>query len=126
MAVSSLVTTDCAGACAEDETAVFLFDGRPAPLLYWAGQPMLERLISEDVGATLGYTQTDKTITVQQASQPPTPLLDALQKGNPALCAGLAKVVSANPRYPAADCHLAFSAAGRASLRQGRPPCWAT
>ena len=42
---------------------------------------MLERLISEDVGATLGYTQTDKTITVQQASQPPTPLLDALQKG---------------------------------------------
>lgn len=69
------------GRLREDETAVFLFDGRPAPLLYWAGQPMLERLISEDVGATLGYTQTDKTITVQQASQPPTPLLDALQKG---------------------------------------------
>lgn len=42
---------------------------------------MLERLISEDAGATLGYTQTDKTITVQQASQPPTPLLGALQKG---------------------------------------------
>ena len=69
------------GRLREDETAVFLFDGRPAPLLYWAGQPMLERLISEDVGATLGYTQTDKTITVQQASQPPTPLLAALQKG---------------------------------------------
>ena len=69
------------GRLREDETAVFLFDGRPAPLLYWAGQPMLERLISEDVGATIGYTQTDKTITVQQASQPPTPLLDALQKG---------------------------------------------
>ena len=73
------------GRLREDETAVFLFDGRPAPLLYWAGQPMLERLISEDVGATLGYTQTDKTITVQQASQPPTPLLDALQRESCAL-----------------------------------------
>lgn len=110
------------GRLREDETAVFLFDGRPAPLLYWAGQPMLERLISEDVGATLGYTQTDKTITVQQASQPPTPLLDALQKGNPALCAGLAKVVSASPRYPAADCHLAFSATGRPAYGRGDRP----
>ena len=70
------------GRLGEDETAVFLFDGQPAPLLYWAGQPMLERLISEDVGATLGYTQTDaNTITVQQAPQPPTPLLAELQKG---------------------------------------------
>ena len=74
---------------------------------------MLERLISEDVGATLGYTQTDKTITVQQASRLPTPLLDGALQRNPALCAGLAKIVSANPCYPAADCHRAFSAAGR-------------
>lgn len=69
------------GRLGEDETAVFLFDGQPAPLLYWAGQPMLERLISEDVGATLGYTQTANTITVQRAPQPPTPLLAELQNG---------------------------------------------
>ncbi len=69
------------GRLGEDETAVFLFDGQPAPLLYWAGQPMLERLISEDVGATLGYTQTADNITVRQAPQQPTPLLAGVQKG---------------------------------------------
>ncbi len=65
----------------KEETAVFLFDGQPAPLLYWAGQPMLERLISEDVGATLGYVQTGETIAVQQAAQQPTALLTELQNG---------------------------------------------
>ena len=69
------------GRLGQDETAVFLFDGQPAPLLYWAGQPMLERLVSEDAGATLSYTQTADAITVQQAPQPPTPLLAELQKG---------------------------------------------
>ena len=69
------------GRLSEAETAVFLFDGQPAPLLYWAGQPMLERLISEDVGATLGYTKTAQDITVRQAPQQPTALLAALQQG---------------------------------------------
>ena len=69
------------GRLSEAETAVFLFDGQPAPLLYWAGQPMLERLISEAVGATLGYTQTAQDITVRQAPQQPTALLAALQQG---------------------------------------------
>ena len=69
------------GRLSEAETAVFLFDGQPAPLLYWAGQPMLERLISEDVGATLGYTCTPAGITVQQEPQQPTTLLTNLQKG---------------------------------------------
>lgn len=65
----------------ETRTEVFLFDGQPAPVLYWAGQPMLERLISQDIGATLGYTQTPAGITVQQAPQPAAPQLAALQKG---------------------------------------------
>lgn len=69
------------GRLSEAETSVFLFDGRPAPLLYWAGQPMLERLISEDVGATIGYTRTPSGIAVQQEPQQPTPLLAALQAG---------------------------------------------
>ena len=109
------------GRLREDETAVFLFDGRPAPLLYWAGQPMLERLISEDVGATLGYTQIDKP---SPSSRPPAAHAAAgrAAKGNPALCAGLAKVVSANPCYPAADCHRAFSAADRPAYGRGDRP----
>ena len=69
------------GRLSEAETAVFLFDGQPAPLLYWAGQPMLERLISEDVGATLGYTCTPAGVAVQQEPQQPIPLQAALQKG---------------------------------------------
>ena len=113
------------GRLREDETAVFLFDGRPAPLLYWAGQPMLERLISEDAARPLA---TPKPTKPSPSSRPPSRPRRcwARCKGNPALCAGLAKVVSANPRYPAADCHLAFSAAGWPAYGRGRPPCWAT
>lgn len=36
----------------------FLFGGRPAPLWYWAGQPMLERLISDPAGPTNSYAET--------------------------------------------------------------------
>lgn len=39
----------------ESRARAFLFDGAPAPLWYWVGQPLLERLISEPVGATIGY-----------------------------------------------------------------------
>ena len=34
---------------APDQTEVFLFDGKPAPRLYWAAQPMLDRQLSQDV-----------------------------------------------------------------------------
>lgn len=33
----------------------FLFDGAPADLWYWAGQPMLELFLSESCGPTVGY-----------------------------------------------------------------------
>ena len=62
----------------ERETEVFLFDGAPAPRIYWAGQPMLERLISENVGATLGYTADGEVLT---APQQPEPLLAEIQRG---------------------------------------------
>ena len=32
-----------------------MFDGYPAPLWYWVGQPMLEVLLSEPCGSTVGY-----------------------------------------------------------------------
>lgn len=40
-----------------ERAQAFLFDGNPAPLWYWVGQPMLERLISEPCGATAGYKE---------------------------------------------------------------------
>lgn len=49
--------------------------------LYWAGQPMLERFLSEDVGATLGYVQQGNGIAVRCAPQQKQPLIAALQRG---------------------------------------------
>ncbi|WP_455502245.1 HAD family hydrolase [Gemmiger sp.] len=63
------------------QTEVFLFDGAPAPRLYWAGQPMLERLISEDVGATLGYTVRGDAVTVITEPQEPSLLVKEIQAG---------------------------------------------
>lgn len=65
----------------ETRTEVFLFGGQPAPRLYWAGQPMLERLISEDVGATLGYRAAEDKIEAVAASQLAAPLLAGIQQG---------------------------------------------
>lgn len=42
----------------------FLFGGNPAPLWYWAGQPMLERFVSELCGPTVGYAREDHGRTV--------------------------------------------------------------
>ena len=62
-------------------TEVFLFDGAPAPRIYWAGQPLLERLLSQDVGATLSYTKTPVGFRVNTATQPAEPLVAELQRG---------------------------------------------
>ena len=65
-----------------EQTEVFLFDGRPAPRIYWAGQPMLELLLSQDVGATLGYCiEADNTIRVRTAEQLAVPRIAQIQSG---------------------------------------------
>ena len=67
---------------APDQTEVFLFDGKPAPRLYWAGQPMLERLLSQDVGATLGYcAEKGDIVRVRTARQPAEPRIAQIQSG---------------------------------------------
>ena len=67
---------------APDQTEVFLFDGKPAPRLYWAGQPMLERLLSQDVGATLGYcVEKGDIVRVRTARQPAEPRIAQIQSG---------------------------------------------
>ncbi len=42
-----------------ERAKAFLFGGSPAPLWYWVGQPMLEVLLSEPCGPTVGYTVQD-------------------------------------------------------------------
>lgn len=49
--------------------------------LYWAGQPILERFLSQDVGATIGYISDGGTVTVQHAEQTGEPKIDAVQRG---------------------------------------------
>ena len=67
---------------APDQTEVFLFDGKPAPRLYWAGQPMLERLLSQDVGATLGYcAEKGGIVRVRTARQHAEPRIAQIQSG---------------------------------------------
>ena len=67
---------------APDQTEVFLFDGKPAPRLYWAGQPMLERLLSQDVGATLGYcAEKGGIVRVRTSRQPAEPRIAQIQSG---------------------------------------------
>lgn len=39
-----------------ERAKAFLFGGSPASLWYWVGQPMLEVLLSEPCGPTVGYT----------------------------------------------------------------------
>ena len=43
-------------------TKAFLFDGAPADLWYWTGQPMLELFISEPCGPTIGYCQQNGSV----------------------------------------------------------------
>lgn len=45
-----------------ERAQAFLFDGKPATLWYWVGQPLLERLISEPCGATVGYEENNDRI----------------------------------------------------------------
>lgn len=48
---------------------------------YWAGQPMLERLISQDTGATLGYVNEAGTLRVRRAAHDPDARIEQLQRG---------------------------------------------
>ncbi|MGN0974533.1 MAG: hypothetical protein ACI4OL_00920, partial [Gemmiger sp.] len=45
-----------------DETVVYLFEGEPASLWYWCGQPILELFLSEPCGTVSGYRELDGTV----------------------------------------------------------------
>lgn len=62
--------------------SVFLSLKKEDARLYWVGQPMLERLISQDVGATVGYTRNaDGMVAVCRDAQREEPRVAAVQRG---------------------------------------------
>lgn len=49
--------------------------------LYWAGQPILERFLSQDVGSTIGYDMEAGKAVALHAEQPQEPKVRAMQQG---------------------------------------------
>lgn len=64
-----------------ERAKVFLSLAQEEARLYWAGQPMLERMISQDVGATAGYRLQGKSITVQRERATAEPVVAEIQQG---------------------------------------------
>lgn len=65
----------------DDRAEVFLSLAQEEAKLYWAGQPMLERLISQDIGAAKGYIRGLNHIAVCREEQTPEPVLAEIQRG---------------------------------------------
>lgn len=49
--------------------------------LYWAGQPMLERFLSQDIGPTVGYVGGSDGVCVLRQPQPEEKRVRAIQRG---------------------------------------------
>lgn len=64
-----------------EQAEVYLSLTQKNAQLYWAGQPMLERMISQDVGATVGYRRQGKSITVQRENATVEPVVAEIQQG---------------------------------------------
>ena len=63
------------------QAEVCLFAGQPAPLWFWMAQPLLEYLISEPCGPTLGYHEAGTSVSpMREPVAPPAELL-AVQRG---------------------------------------------
>lgn len=64
-----------------ESTQVFLAFGEKDSRLYWAGQPMLEKMISEDAGSTARYDRQDGKLTAVRNVQPKDICIEAMQRG---------------------------------------------
>lgn len=64
-----------------ERVKVFLSLDAAQTTLYWSAQPMLERLISEDAGATAGYRQEETGVAVCRQSQKTEPVIQKIQEG---------------------------------------------
>lgn len=85
-----------------NRTDVFLSLDSQQATLYWSAQPMLERMISEDVGATVGYRQGRTLIEVCRQPQATEPILQKIQDGAKAFAYDWQKSVLRNRRIPQA------------------------
>lgn len=65
----------------KDRAQAFLSMDKNSAGLYWAGQPILERFLSQDVGATVGYTSEGEKVTVRHTQQTAEPKVHAIQRG---------------------------------------------
>ena len=63
------------------QAKAFLFRGKPAPLWFWVGQPMLERLISEQVGPTVGYCAQGRKVEPLHTQGTVSELVMQIQNG---------------------------------------------
>ena len=65
-----------------ERAETYLFGGQPAPLWFWMGQPLLEYLISEPCGATVGYCLgADGFAHPCVADGVPSPVVKKIQAG---------------------------------------------
>lgn len=65
----------------ENQTKAFLsLDGREASL-YWVGQPILERMISQEIGPSTGYICNRGKFTIVRSSQEKAPVVLQMQQG---------------------------------------------
>lgn len=65
----------------KENTQVFLTLGKTESRLYWAGQPMLEKMISEEAGSTTKYEQRDGELEAVRDAQPKEASVEAMQRG---------------------------------------------
>lgn len=65
----------------KERAKVFLSLSGASSRLYWAGQPILERMISQDVGPAIGYFWQNGQITVCRGIQEQEAVVSQLQQG---------------------------------------------
>lgn len=91
-----------------ERAEVFLSLTEEQRALYWAGQPMLERMISQDVGATLGYCRKNQQIEVQTEVQTNSLVVAQLQDGALAFARDWSKSVLTGVCIPASSAIAPF------------------
>lgn len=92
----------------QKQAEVFLSLQKEEKSLYWAAQPMLERMISQDCGATIGYIRKGNSVEVQVDSCVPSSLVAQLQSGAVSFARDWNKSVLAHSVIPPASALTLF------------------
>lgn len=65
----------------KEDTQVFVTPGEKESMLYWAGQPMLEKMISEEAGSATKYERQNGKLAAVRDAQPKEACIAAMQRG---------------------------------------------